>query len=93
MNFDDLLVALWQARARPALADDNLCIADYAMPKETVIVGDERGRFRYNSRGFCGNGYYKHAVALVFARDRHKSSGSYYCVYLFGTICFLMSPK
>ncbi|XP_075660468.1 F-box/LRR-repeat protein At5g63520-like isoform X1 [Castanea sativa] len=50
-------------------------VLDYAMPKETVIVGDERGRFRYNSRGFCGNGYCEDAVALVFARDRHKSSG------------------
>ncbi|KAM3704243.1 hypothetical protein ACJW31_04G161500 [Castanea mollissima] len=59
-------------------------VLDYAMPKETVIVGDERGRFRYNSRGFCGNGYCEDAVALVFARDRHNSSGSYYCVYLFG---------
>ena len=63
------------------------------MPKETVIVGDEKGRFRYNSRGFCGNGYCEDAVALVFARDRHKSSGSYYCVYLCGTICYLMRPK
>ena len=58
-----------------------------------MIVGDERGRFRYNSKGFCGNGYCEDAVALVFARDRHKSSGSYYCVYLCGTICYLMRPK
>ncbi|KAL5543881.1 hypothetical protein UlMin_007665 [Ulmus minor] len=55
-----------------------LNILDYAMPKETVIVGDERGRFLYRSgnetRNFCGSTkYFSDAVALVFARDRETN--------------------
>ncbi|PON77263.1 FIST C domain containing protein [Parasponia andersonii] len=50
------------------------------MPKETAIVGDERGRFLYRtgneSRNFCGNAkYFTDAVALVFARDRNRACG------------------
>lgn len=58
----------------------NSCIADYAMPMETVIVGDEKGRFLYKSgnesRNVCGSTkYLSDAVALVFARDNNKSIG------------------
>ncbi|XP_062115919.1 F-box/LRR-repeat protein At5g63520 isoform X2 [Humulus lupulus] len=58
-----------------------LNILDYAMPKETVIVGDERGRFLYRSRNesqnFCGSAkYFTDAVALVFARDRNRDYGN-----------------
>lgn len=65
--------------------------ADYAMPMETVIVGDERGRFLYRSwdesRNVCGSAkYISEAVALVFARDSDKSSGTYFYVYLYRTI-------
>ncbi|KAJ7957228.1 F-box/LRR-repeat protein [Quillaja saponaria] len=53
---------------------------DYAMPMDTVIVGDERGCFRYrsgnDSRNACGKREYpKEAVALVFARDKDKPCG------------------
>jgi hypothetical protein len=68
--------------------------ADYAMPMETVIVGDERGRFLYGSwdesRNVCGSTkYISEAVALVFARDSDKSSGIYFYVYLYRTLLFL----
>lgn len=68
--------------------------ADYAMPMETVIVGDERGRFLYRSwdesRNVCGSRkYLSDAVALVFARDRDTSSGIYFYTYLCGTLFFL----
>ena len=48
------------------------------MPKETVIVGDERGNFRYRSGNETRNvsGSTKSdAIALTFARDKDKSSG------------------
>ncbi|KAI5329509.1 hypothetical protein L3X38_028906 [Prunus dulcis] len=53
---------------------------DYSMPMETVIVGDERGRFLYRSgnesRNVCGSAkYFSDAVALIFARDKDKPSG------------------
>ncbi|XP_050376866.1 F-box/LRR-repeat protein At5g63520 [Argentina anserina] len=53
---------------------------DYAMPKETVIVGDEKGRFLYRSenesRNVCGSAKCNSvAVALVFARDKENSCG------------------
>ncbi|KAM3752048.1 hypothetical protein ACB098_04G159000 [Castanea mollissima] len=54
------------------------CIADYAMPEETVIVGDERGHFLYRSGNETRNvsGRTKpDAIALTFARDKDKSSG------------------
>ncbi|KAF4361139.1 hypothetical protein F8388_007606 [Cannabis sativa] len=56
-------------------------LSDYAMPKETVIVGDERGRFLYKSgnesRNFCGSAkYFTDAVALVFAKDRNRAYGN-----------------
>ncbi|EXB25253.1 F-box/LRR-repeat protein [Morus notabilis] len=55
-----------------------LNILDYAMPEETVIVGDERGRFLYRtaneSRNFCGSAkFFTDAVALTFARDRNNT--------------------
>ncbi|KAJ1386208.1 FIST, C-domain, partial [Sesbania bispinosa] len=53
---------------------------DYAMPMDTVIVGDERGSFVYrsqnNSRNFCGGTGHIEAVALVFVQDRDRSSGN-----------------
>ncbi|XP_022736752.1 F-box/LRR-repeat protein At5g63520-like isoform X2 [Durio zibethinus] len=53
---------------------------DYAMPMETIIVGDERGQFVYRSADVPRNAStsQKHsldAVALVFARDRDKAHG------------------
>nr|XP_028960042.1 F-box/LRR-repeat protein At5g63520-like [Malus domestica] len=52
-------------------------VADYAMPAETVIVGDERCRILYRSenesRNVCGNAkYFTDAVALIFAKDKDK---------------------
>ncbi|XP_027332897.1 F-box/LRR-repeat protein At5g63520 [Abrus precatorius] len=53
---------------------------DYAMPMDTVIVGDERSSFVYlsrnNSRIICGRAGLVEAVALVFAQDRDRSSGN-----------------
>ncbi|KAI4329503.1 hypothetical protein MLD38_027885 [Melastoma candidum] len=54
---------------------------DYAMPAETVIVGDEKGRFLYQSAGHRGKSgerreYFVDAIALVFARDKDKTSGA-----------------
>ncbi|KAK9926617.1 hypothetical protein M0R45_023834 [Rubus argutus] len=48
---------------------------DYALPKETVIVGDEKGRFLYRSenesRNVCGSAkYFSVLFALIFARDK-----------------------
>ncbi|XP_030542780.1 F-box/LRR-repeat protein At5g63520-like isoform X2 [Rhodamnia argentea] len=55
---------------------------DYAMPLETAIVGDEKGNFEYrsadNSRYVPAIGlqdYTASAIALVFAKDRHKCPG------------------
>ncbi|KAL6181786.1 hypothetical protein ACLB2K_048435 [Fragaria x ananassa] len=53
---------------------------DYAMPKETIIVGDEKGRFLYKSENESRNIYgsakfISVAVALVFARDKENSCG------------------
>ncbi|XP_050150934.1 F-box/LRR-repeat protein At5g63520-like isoform X1 [Malus sylvestris] len=53
---------------------------DYAMPTETVIVGDERCRFLYRSenesRNVCGNAkYFTDAVGLIFAKDKDKPHG------------------
>ncbi|XP_061988160.1 F-box/LRR-repeat protein At5g63520-like isoform X1 [Rosa rugosa] len=53
---------------------------DYVMPEETVIVGDEKGRFLYRSenesRNVCGTATsFSVAVALIFARDRQNSCG------------------
>ncbi|XVF11508.1 hypothetical protein REPUB_Repub08aG0033500 [Reevesia pubescens] len=56
---------------------------DYAMPIETIIVGDERGQFVYRSSNDVRNisRSLKHsadadAVALVFASDRNKAHGT-----------------
>ncbi|RYR44948.1 hypothetical protein Ahy_A08g041209 [Arachis hypogaea] len=50
---------------------------DCAMPRDTVIVGDERGCFIYRSgnakRNIIGS---LDAIALVFAQDRDRSSGN-----------------
>ncbi|CAK7336744.1 unnamed protein product [Dovyalis caffra] len=51
---------------------------DHAMPRETIIVGDERARFLYRSgiesRYIYGSGgYFSDAVALVFARDQYRN--------------------
>lgn len=53
------------------------------MPKETAIVGDERGRFLYRSanesRNFCGSSkYFTDAVALTFARDTNNINGTFF---------------
>ncbi|KAF8029844.1 hypothetical protein BT93_E2306 [Corymbia citriodora subsp. variegata] len=55
---------------------------DYAMPLEAAIVGDEKGNFEYrsanDSRYISAIGpqnYTTSAVALVFAKDRHKCPG------------------
>ncbi|KAK9995354.1 hypothetical protein SO802_020040 [Lithocarpus litseifolius] len=53
-------------------------VLDYVMPEETVIVGDERGDFLYRSGNETRNvsGSTKSdAIALIFARDKDKSSG------------------
>lgn len=67
-------------------------ITDYAMPLDTVIVGDERGCFIYrNGNGFSSTPVrpgFVNAVALVFAQDRDRSSGTFH--YLFGSSCRLM---
>ncbi|EEF51761.1 conserved hypothetical protein [Ricinus communis] len=47
---------------------------DYAMSKETIIVGDERTKFLYRSRIDSTNPFAK-AIALVFAKDREKPHG------------------
>ncbi|XP_061359103.1 F-box/LRR-repeat protein At5g63520 isoform X2 [Gastrolobium bilobum] len=53
---------------------------DYAMPMDTVVVGDERGSFVYtsgnDSTNICGRKRSTEAVALVFAQDRNRSSGN-----------------
>ncbi|TKY73659.1 F-box/LRR-repeat protein [Spatholobus suberectus] len=55
---------------------------DYAMPMDTVIVGDERGSFDFvhksgnDSRLVCSKKGNIEAVALVFAQDRDRSSGT-----------------
>ncbi|XP_065854658.1 F-box/LRR-repeat protein At5g63520-like [Euphorbia lathyris] len=50
---------------------------DCALDEETVIVGDASGRFlyrsAYDSRHYDGDSYLLDGVALVFARDMHKS--------------------
>lgn len=66
-------------------------IADYAMPLETAIVGDEKGNFEYRSvdksrytSAIEHQNYTTSAVALVFAKDRHKRPGNcYLCMYCF----------
>ncbi|KAK4846612.1 hypothetical protein QYF36_019848 [Acer negundo] len=54
---------------------------DYAMSRETVIVGDEGSHFLYRSRNDLRNvgespKHYVDAVALVFASDRDKPQGT-----------------
>ncbi|XP_065860532.1 F-box/LRR-repeat protein At5g63520-like [Euphorbia lathyris] len=60
---------------RPILAK-----MDCALDEETVIVGDASGRFlcrsAYDSRHYDGDSYFLDGVALVFARDMHKSQGA-----------------
>ena len=34
--------------------------------------------------------YLSDAIALILARDRDKSSGIYFCVYLCAALCFLV---
>lgn len=61
-------------------------ILDHAMPIETVIVGDERGSFVFrcgnDSRNVYGRRGYIEAVALVFAQDRNRSSGTSRCLFV-----------
>ena len=69
-----------------------LILADYALPKETVIVGDEKGRFLYRSenesRNVCGSAkYFSVAVALIFARDKDNCGNYLICLLLM--YCFL----
>ncbi|RDX96941.1 F-box/LRR-repeat protein [Mucuna pruriens] len=55
---------------------------DYAMPMDTVIVGDERGSFDFvhksgnDSRIICSKKGNIEAIALVFAQDRDRSLGT-----------------
>ena len=63
-----------------------LYVADHAMSRDTVIVGDERTQFLYQSgvrsrNDYGRSKYFPAAVALVFARDRNKPRG----------ICLLIS--
>ncbi|KAF3436909.1 hypothetical protein FNV43_RR19662 [Rhamnella rubrinervis] len=58
-----------------------LNMLDYTMPLDTVIVGDEKGRFLYRSgdesRNVCGSAkYLTDAVALIFARDKEMNCGN-----------------
>jgi hypothetical protein len=62
--------------------DNALCVADHAMSRETIVVGDERAQFLYRSGIESRNVYYgsvdhyfSDAVALVFARDQNRPSG------------------
>lgn len=59
---------------------DKLCnFADCAMNEETVIVGDASGCFLYRSADSSRDNHADmnlDAVALVFARDKHKSDGT-----------------
>ena len=55
------------------------------MPMDTVIVGDERGHFTYRSGNTaisCRRTGYLEAVALVFAQDRDKPSGTVLFIFL-----------
>lgn len=51
------------------------------MPKETAIVGDAGGCFLFNSLNYTitspADSYILDAVALVFAKDKDKSPGTY----------------
>ncbi|KAF9671728.1 hypothetical protein SADUNF_Sadunf12G0078500 [Salix dunnii] len=54
---------------------------DYAISRDTVIVGDERTQFLYQSgvrsrNDYGRSKYFPAAVALVFARDRNKPRGT-----------------
>ncbi|XP_047181523.1 F-box/LRR-repeat protein At5g63520 [Vigna umbellata] len=55
---------------------------DYAMPLDTIVVGDERGSFEFvhksgnDSRIICSKRGNVEAVALVFAQDRDRSLGT-----------------
>ncbi|ESW09893.1 hypothetical protein PHAVU_009G165200 [Phaseolus vulgaris] len=55
---------------------------DYAMPMDTIVVGDERGSFDFvhksgnDSRIICSKKGNVEAVALVFAQDRDRSLGT-----------------
>lgn len=66
-------------------------ISDYAMPMDTVVVGDERGSFDFvhksgnDSRIICSKKGNVEAVALVFAQDRDRSLGM--SCYFFGSPC------
>lgn len=55
--------------------------ADNIMPKETAIVGDGGGCFLFNSTNYeitsPLKSYTLDAVALVFAKDKNKSPGTY----------------
>jgi hypothetical protein len=60
--------------------DNMLYVADHAMSRDTVIVGDERAQFLYRSgvesqNDYGSSEYFPAAVALVFARDRDKPCG------------------
>lgn len=69
-------------------------ISDYAMPMETIIVGDERGSFDFvhksgnDSRIICSKKENIEAVALVFSQDRDRSLGM--SCNLFSIPCHLM---
>ncbi|KAF9671727.1 hypothetical protein SADUNF_Sadunf12G0078400 [Salix dunnii] len=54
---------------------------DHAMSRDTVIVGEERTQFLYQSgvrsrNDYGRSKYFPAAVALVFARDRNKPRGT-----------------
>lgn len=59
-------------------------VAVYAMPMQTAIVGDERGRFVYQTadktRGFIrsdgGHDCIVNAVALTFVKDSNNAHGT-----------------
>lgn len=75
---EDELLLLFYARCWLNL----IFIADFAMPLETVILGNERSRFLYRSesdyKDVRGNKTcFTCAIALVFANDKDKSCGRY----------------
>ncbi|GAB2289379.1 hypothetical protein Dimus_023686 [Dionaea muscipula] len=61
---------------------------DHAMSKESIVVGNEGGRFKHtschNQSSICSSARGYDAVALVFARDKAKFTGQ-------GKIQFLLS--
>ena len=70
-----------------------LYVADHAISRDTVIVGDERTQFLYQSgigsrNDYGRSEYFPAAVALVFARDRDKPRGISLLISVFAISSF-----